>query len=101
MQKGILLAIEAFNAVILFSKLDMGGDPRGRRRADRVLGGGHAGTCKTETASGEEWCKSQTRNDETSLHHSRSFRRNETSGEKKSQKKCRYAASLSCSVTQN
>ncbi len=59
----------------------MGGDPRGCGRFDRVLRGGHVGTRETETTSGEERRKSQTWNDETSLHHSRSFRRYETSGE--------------------
>ena len=66
---------------MLFSTLDMRGHPGGCGRADRVLSGGHVGTRQTETSFGEEWCKSQIGNDEASLHHSRSFRRNETPGE--------------------
>jgi hypothetical protein len=65
---------------LFFSFADMGGHSGRQGRPDRVLRPRHAGTCQTKTAVGEKWRQNQVGNDEAFVHHSRSVRRNETSG---------------------
>ena len=58
----------------------MGGHSRRRGRPDRVFCAGHVGTREEETAAGEKRRQNQVGNDETSVHHSRPVRCNETPG---------------------
>ena len=73
--------VSSFSELPVFLVSDVGGDSRGRRRLDRVLGAGDAGASQAEAASGEKRGQGQAGHDEAPLRHPRPIGRDETSGE--------------------